>query len=98
MHFYNESDRDKTIIGIDSDSKGFGFSGIYVAVPECNKDYIDRLFAHIHPDNIIREKFDGEDYYYISLNSQELGMYGITIYFDEKDLVKEVQHYVQPFN
>ncbi len=80
------------ISSIKTETRGFGFGGIYVGVPECNKEYLLKLFKKFNPEET---EVDGEKYLYISL-SQEVAR-DINIELDNNGLVKSISYEAQTY-
>ncbi len=78
-----------TIGSIKTETSGFGFGGIYVGVPECNKEYLLKLFKKFNPQEAEEE---GEKRIYIYF---ELG--NISINLDKNGLVKSVLYDAQTY-
>ena len=81
-------------IGIATSTPGYGFGGIYVGIPECNKEYIGKLFALVPQNNI--NKDTEKNSWGIILYGGEGSYNDIGITFDENDLVKSVSYYTPP--
>lgn len=96
-----KEDDNRAVIGIATSEPGFGFGGVYVGIPECNKEYISKLFAHISPNSINRESgydWDDEtrgDIWVVELYG-ELSYTEITISFDKNGVVKKMRYYSPP--
>ncbi len=78
------------ILSFETATRGFGFGGVYVGVPECNKAYLLQLF----------EKFEvsenqGNNRLNITLNGNEYYR-GISIELDENELVKSISYTASP--
>ena len=75
------------LIYAETSTPGLGFGGIYVGVPECNKEYVKKLFSKLDPEQIV---YDSED------NSIAVGfqiehfLTDMTVVFDENDVVQKV--------
>ncbi len=77
---------------IKTETRGFGFAGIYVGVPECNKEYLLKLFKKFKPEE--REE-DGEKSLYINVGRDVVG--NLYIKLDNNGLVKSVFYEAQTY-
>ncbi len=78
-----------TIQSLTTETRGFGFGGIYVGVPECNDVYLLKLFKKFNPEE------SEDNYLYISL-SQEVANY-INIKLDNNGLVESIHYFAQTY-
>ncbi len=75
------------IAKLESKTSGFGFGGIYVGVPECNKEYLSKLFK---PTKVEEKTDNGVKHLSIVLPTE--GYREIDIVLDENGLVKSVKY------
>ncbi len=75
------------ITSFETSTPGFGFGGIYVGIPECNKEYLLKLFKEFE---VKEENYDGNRYLSITLAHEFYR--GLAIYLDENDLIKSISY------
>lgn len=81
-------------IGVSTETQGFGFGGIYVGIPGCNKEFIKKLFAKLPSTNLDYRSTnpcedERDDLLVINFDA-EYGVPELTIHFDYEDVVREV--------
>ncbi len=75
------------INSFETSTPGFGIGGIYVGIPECNKEYLLKLFEKFE----VRENsYEGNEYLLITL-TDEFDR-GLKIDLDENNLVKSISY------
>lgn len=88
-----------SLVGIKSSEPGFGFGGIYPGVPECNKEYIKKLFAKIISEYREEEQQDeyGDTFRFIILDYEiEASYQSLTLKLNDNDVVTEVDYLLDP--
>ena len=82
------------LIYVETSTPGFGFGGIYVGIPECNKQYVEKLFSKVDPENISYENYSDSGKPYensIAVGFQiEWFLTDMIIEFDDNDIVQKV--------
>ncbi len=79
-------DTEWLVWSLSTSTKGFGFAGVYVGVPECNKEFITKLFTEaIHTEKNIK---NGIESWYITL--EDANHTDVIITFDENEIVQKV--------
>ncbi len=78
-----------TIETLKTETKGFGFGGVYVGVPECNKTYLLQLFKNFE---VQESQNDGNTMLDVTLHSEFYR--GLYILLDQNNLVKSVKYEV----
>ncbi len=68
---------------------GFGFAGVYVGVPECNKAFLEKLFAKA--ENIEKSKEEGVEKWNIVIFGP--AMTELTLHFYENRTVKSIKYF-----
>ncbi len=71
---------------ITTDAVGFGFAGVYVGIPQCNKNYIKKLFNKA--EYIGKHKFNKRIMWSITLEASTRTY--LYIVFDKKGVVKKL--------
>lgn len=82
--------KDWRIGELSTNTVGFGFAGVYVGIPECNKSFIKKLFAKAESISEMKNN-QGDEYWQIFLYSANYTFLGVT--FDENGIVKEVSYF-----
>ncbi len=75
------------ISSLSTETSGFGFGGIYVGIPECNKTYLLKLFEKFE---VKENEFNGNKVLSITLNSDFYR--GLSITLDKNELVKSLSY------
>ncbi len=73
---------------LTTNTPGFGFAGVYVCVPECNKDFIEKLFAKV---NIQKDTENGVEKWTISLDDSSVA--DLTLEFNKSGTVKSMNYF-----
>ncbi len=76
-----------TIRSLKTETPGFGFGGVYVGIPECNKTYLLKLFEKFE---VTENEFNGNKVLSIILSNDFYR--GLSITFDKNELVKSVSY------
>ncbi len=80
------------ISSLTTETRGFGFGGIYVGVPECNKAYLLKLFKKFKPKE---DEYNGAKHIYVSL-SQEVAN-ELSIKLDNNGLIESISYFAQTY-
>ncbi len=84
----NGEDNACLVYSLETDTPGFGFGGLYVGVPECNKNFVNNLFKSIGKYKFINRA--GYEEWIISLEMRSLTI--LKIVFNHDNTVKYL-HY-----
>ncbi len=71
---------------ISTNVAGFGFAGVYVGIPECNKNYIKTLFKKA--EFIGKHKFNKQTLWAVTIEASTRSY--LYIEFDKKNVVKKI--------
>ncbi len=74
---------------LSTSTPGFGFAGVYVGIPECNKEFIEKLFAKA--ENIEKIKEDGVEQWSIVIFGP--AMTELTLQFNDNGTVKSMKYF-----
>ncbi len=78
---------------LSTSTPGFGFAGVYVGIPECNKAFIEKLFSQA--ERIHKSKLEGVEQWKISIF--ELAKTEVNILFNKNGTVKRVAYSSQNY-
>ncbi len=79
---------------LSTSTPGFGFAGIYVGIPECNKAYIEKLLAK-GKINLNKGKENGVEKWSIDMGAED--SIELTIIFTPSGTVKQVSYVLHIF-
>ncbi len=79
------------VASLSTDTPGYGFAGVYVGIPECNKAFIEKLFAKAEDISKVEDEETGLEKWNIAIFS--LAMTELTVIFNDDGTVKKVSYF-----